>query len=63
MQFIMAKKLKCKFIYNMTVEIKINLFFIFLLQTLFAKRFQAYINFRQCFKIFLLKNETESEIV
>ena len=28
---------------------------IFILQTLLAKRFQAYINFRQLFKIFLLK--------
>ena len=45
------------------VEIKIILFFIFLLQTMLAKRFQTYINFSQCLKNIFVKNILESEIV
>ena len=45
------------------VEIKIILFFIFIFQTMLAKRFQTYINFIQCFKNSFVKYIVESDIV
>ena len=45
------------------VEIKIILFFIFLRQTMLAKRFQTYINFSQCFRNIFGQIKLESEIV
>ena len=45
------------------VGIKIIFFLIFLLQTMFAKIFQTYINFSQCFKNIFVKKILETEIV
>ena len=39
------------------VDIKIILFFIFLLQTMLAKRFQPYINISQCFRNSFCSNQ------